>query len=139
MLSAIVQKVTGMKLVDYLRPRLFEPLGIEKLNWETCPKGINIGGWGLSITTEAIARFGQLYLQKGLWEGKRILPEAWVEAATSKQVSNDSETKQRLAAGLRLPVLALPAQGLPRRRGFRAVLHRHARAGGGAGDHFGGG
>jgi len=91
MLSAIVQKVTGMKLEDYLRPRLFEPLGIEKLNWEICPKGINIGGWGLSITTEAIARFGQLYLQKGLWEGKRILPEAWVEAATSKQVSNDSE------------------------------------------------
>jgi hypothetical protein len=91
MLSAIVHKVTGMKLEDYLRPRLFEPLGIEKLNWETCPKGINIGGWGLSITTEAIARFGQLYLQKGLWEGKQILPEAWVEAATSKQVSNDSE------------------------------------------------
>jgi CubicO group peptidase (beta-lactamase class C family) len=92
MLSAIVQKVTGMKLEDYLRPRLFAPLGIEKLNWETCPKGISIGGWGLSISTEAIARFGQLYLQKGLWDGKRILPEAWVEAATTKQVSNDGES-----------------------------------------------
>jgi hypothetical protein len=80
-----------MKLEDYLMPRLFEPLGIEKWFWETCPKGINIGGWGLSVTTEAIARFGQLYLQKGVWEGKRILPEAWVEAATSKQVSNETE------------------------------------------------
>jgi CubicO group peptidase (beta-lactamase class C family) len=91
MLSAIVQKVTGMKLEEYLKPRLFEPLGIEKWDWETCPKGINIGGWGLAVTTEAIARFGQLYLQKGEWDGKRILPEAWVEAATSKQVPNDSE------------------------------------------------
>jgi CubicO group peptidase (beta-lactamase class C family) len=90
MLSAIVQKLTGMKLEDYLKPRLFEPLGIEKWNWETCPKGINIGGWGLAVTTEAIARFGQLYLQKGMWEGKRIIPEAWVEVATAKRVSNDS-------------------------------------------------
>ena len=91
MLSAIVQKVTGMKLVDYLQLRLFEPLGIEQLEWETCPKGISIGGWGLSVTTEAIARFGQLYLQKGLWNGKRILSEAWVDEATAKQVSNGSK------------------------------------------------
>lgn len=90
-LSAIVQKVTGMRLMDYLQPRLFAPLGIEQVEWETCPKGINIGGWGLSITTEAIARFGQLYLQKGLWNGKRILPEAWVEEATARQVSNGSK------------------------------------------------
>ena len=91
MLSAIVQKVTGMRLVDYLRPRLFEPLGIAQFEWETCPKGINIGGWGLSLTTEAIARFGQLLLQKGVWEGKRLLPAEWVEQATSKQVSNGSK------------------------------------------------
>jgi hypothetical protein len=90
MLSAIIQKVTGMRLADYLRPRLFEPLGIERFDWETCPKGINIGGWGLSVTTEAIARFGQLYLQKGIWDGKHILPTEWVEQATSKQVSNGS-------------------------------------------------
>jgi CubicO group peptidase (beta-lactamase class C family) len=88
MLSAIVQNTTGMKLVDYLKPRLFEPLGIVNATWEESPEGINMGGIGLSLTTEDVARFGQLYLQKGLWEGHRIVPEAWVEAATSIQGSN---------------------------------------------------
>jgi CubicO group peptidase (beta-lactamase class C family) len=91
MLSAIVQKLTGQKLADYLRPRLFEPLGVENLDWESDPRGINTGGWGLSITTEDIARFGQLYLQKGMWEGRRIVPEAWVKQATSRQISNGSK------------------------------------------------
>ncbi len=90
MLSAIVQKVTGMKVVDYLQPRLFEPLGIGGASWETNPQGINSGGWGLNITTEDIARFGQLYLQKGKWNGRQILPEAWVAEATARQVSNGS-------------------------------------------------
>jgi CubicO group peptidase (beta-lactamase class C family) len=88
MLAAVVQKLTGMKLVDYLKPRLFDPLGIENAAWETSPQGINFGGWGLSVKTEDIARFGQLYLQKGMCEGARILSEAWVEEATSKQVMN---------------------------------------------------
>ena len=88
MLSAIVQKLTGMKLIDYLQPRLFEPLGIEGAAWESCPRGINMGGWGLEVRTEDIARFGQLYLQKGMWQGKRLIPEAWVKEATSRQVSN---------------------------------------------------
>lgn len=87
-LGAIVQRVTGMTMREYLMPRLFEPLGIEDPEWETCPRGVNLGGWGLSVRTEDIARFGQLYLQKGMWGGKRILPESWVEEATSKQVSN---------------------------------------------------
>lgn len=90
MLSAIVQRLTGVTLLEYLRPRLLDPLGIERATWETCPRGVNIGGWGLSITTESIARFGQLYLQKGVWNGERLLSEAWVEAATSRQVSNGS-------------------------------------------------
>ncbi len=85
MLSAIVQKVAGMTLLDYLQPRLFEPLGILNPTWETCPRGINTGGWGLSVKTEDIARFGQLYLQKGKWRGRRLLPEAWVEQATKSQ------------------------------------------------------
>ena len=89
MLSAIVQKVIGMPLHEYMMPRLFEPLGIEGMSWETDPRGINTGGWGLSIKTEDIARFGQMYLQKGVWNGQRILPEEWVEMATSKQVEND--------------------------------------------------
>jgi CubicO group peptidase (beta-lactamase class C family) len=89
MLSAIVQKLTGQTLIDYLRPRILEPLGIEGA-WDSCPRGINIGGWGLSVRTEAIARFGQMYLQKGIWNGERLLPESWVEAATSPQVKNGS-------------------------------------------------
>jgi hypothetical protein len=88
MLSAIVQKVTGMTVLEYLRPRLFEPLGIENPTWENCPMGINTGGWGLNICTEDIARFGQLYLNKGMWHGKQILAQEWVEQATSAQVPN---------------------------------------------------
>jgi CubicO group peptidase (beta-lactamase class C family) len=88
MLSAILQKATGMKLLDYLQPRLFEPLGIQGASWETSPQGINMGGFGLSVKTEDIARFGQLYLQKGVWNGQRILSEAWVEAASSRQQDN---------------------------------------------------
>jgi CubicO group peptidase (beta-lactamase class C family) len=90
MLSAIVQKVTGMTILDYLRPRLFEPLGIEHPTWETSPQGISAGGFGLSIRTEDIACFGQLYLQKGKWQHKQLVPEAWVAAATARQTSNGS-------------------------------------------------
>lgn len=92
MLSAIIQKVTGQKLIDYLQPRLFQPLGIENPWWESCPRGINVGGWGLNVRTEDIARFGQMYLQKGVWQGQQLVPQAWVEAATSRQVANDSQT-----------------------------------------------
>jgi CubicO group peptidase (beta-lactamase class C family) len=90
MLSAIVQKVAGTPLVDYLRPRLFEPLGIRAARWDASPQGVSYGGFGLSVTTEDIARFGQLYLQRGEWDGKRILPADWVDAATSRQTSNGS-------------------------------------------------
>jgi hypothetical protein len=88
MLSAIVHKVTGQRMLHYLQGRLFEPLGIEDATWETCPRGIDVGGFGLSVKTEDIARFGQLYLQKGMWHGRRILSEAWVAEATARQVSN---------------------------------------------------
>jgi len=87
-LSAVVQQVTGMTTLDYLQRRMFEPLGIDKATWTVCPRGINVGFAGLSLTTEEIARFGQLYLQKGVWQGQRLLPEAWVEEATKRQVSN---------------------------------------------------
>ncbi|HEX2748353.1 MAG TPA: serine hydrolase, partial [Verrucomicrobiales bacterium] len=89
--SAIVQKVTGQTVVDYLKPRLFEPLGIENAQWSASPQGISAGGWGLFLKTEDIAKFGQLYLQKGQWNGKQLVPAAWVEQATSKQVSNGSD------------------------------------------------
>jgi len=82
MCSAIVQKVTGQTVLDYLTPRLFEPLGISGMRWESCPLGINTGGWGLSIQTEGLAKFGQLLLQKGNRHDKQIIPAAWVEEAT---------------------------------------------------------
>jgi len=91
MLSAIVQKVTGETVLDYLTPRLFEPLGIQKPKWDTSPQGISIGGYGLYLRTEDIAKFGQLYLQKGQWNGKQLIPAEWIEQATSKQVSNGSD------------------------------------------------
>lgn len=99
MLSAIVQKTTGVKLVDYLKPRLFDPLGIENAVWDESPQGINLGGWGLHITTEDIARFGQLYLQKGIWGDSRILPEAWVAEATAFHIANGDNAESDWAQG----------------------------------------
>ncbi|MED5020717.1 serine hydrolase [Paenibacillus chibensis] len=88
MLSAILQKATGQNLLEFLGPRLFEPLGTQHPTWETCPRGIHTGGFGLNVTTEDIAKFGQLYLQKGMWQDKRLIEESWIIEATSKQISN---------------------------------------------------
>jgi len=90
MLSAIVQQVTGQTVLDYLRPRLFEPLGIEHPVWDANFQGISLGGYGLRVRTEDLAKFGQLYLQHGNWQGKQLLPEAWVAMATVRQTSNGS-------------------------------------------------
>ena len=91
MLSAILTKVTGMKLLDYLQPRLFEPLGMTDISTTTCPRGIHYGGSGMRVKVEDVAKFGLLYLQKGLWEGKQIIPEEWIEEATKKQISNGDD------------------------------------------------
>ncbi|MEN6478675.1 MAG: serine hydrolase [Anaerolineales bacterium] len=91
MCSAIVQRLTGQTLLEYLTPRLFEPLGVTGATWESCPKGVNAGGFGLAVRTEDIARFGQLYLQKGVWRGQRLLPESWVEEATAAHSDNSSQ------------------------------------------------
>jgi CubicO group peptidase (beta-lactamase class C family) len=90
MLSAIVQKTTGQKLVDYLRPRLFEPLGIENPVWQQSAAGISLGATGLELKTEDIARFGLLVLQKGNWEGRQLVPAEWIAAATARQTSTGS-------------------------------------------------
>ncbi|MEO8405848.1 MAG: serine hydrolase, partial [Chitinophagaceae bacterium] len=92
MLGAIVYKITGKKLEEYLAPRLFEPLGIKNYDWETSPQGLNTAGYGLRIKTEDIARFGQLYLQKGKWDNQQILPEAWVDEATRYETSSQAGT-----------------------------------------------
>jgi CubicO group peptidase (beta-lactamase class C family) len=94
MLSAIIQKVTGEMLIDYLKPRLFDPLAIEGMDWEVSPEGINTGGWGLRIKTEDMAKFGQLYLQKGKWNGKQIIPAAWVEEATTFKIDQAPDAPQ---------------------------------------------
>ena len=86
MLSAILQKLTGQKVVDYLQTRLFNPLKIDPPHWDESPQGINKGGSGLYLKTEDLAKMGQMLLQKGEWFGQRILSEAWVNEATSKQV-----------------------------------------------------
>jgi CubicO group peptidase (beta-lactamase class C family) len=99
MLSAIVQRTTGLKLVDFLQPRLFAPLAIDDAYWRDSAQGISAGGIGLSLKTEDIAKFGQLYLQKGLWEGRSILPEAWIEEATAAQVSNSNGAQVDWAQG----------------------------------------
>ncbi len=88
MCSAALQKIVGETTLDYLTPRLFEPLHIEKPVWEASPEGISKGGTGLYLKTEDIAKFGQFLLQKGVWNGKRLLSEEWIDAATSKQISN---------------------------------------------------
>lgn len=90
MLSAIIQKVTDQTLVEYLQPRLFDPLEIQIPYSQSDPDGINLGGTGLYVTTLDIAKLGQLYLQKGNWKGTQILTEAWVNTATSLQTSNGS-------------------------------------------------
>ncbi len=91
MVSAILQKVTGSPVLEYLTPRLFDPLGIRNATWESCPRGINTGGWGLSVKTEDIARFGQLYLNNGILDGVRVLPEGWVEEASKSHISNGKD------------------------------------------------
>lgn len=95
-LSAIVTKVTGQTVLDYLKPRLFEPLGIENPRWDSSPEGNSLGGYGLYLRTEDIAKFGQLYLQKGKWNGKQLIPQKWIEQATSKQISNEDESHAQI-------------------------------------------
>ena len=90
LLSAIVCKKTGMSLKEYLTPRLFEPLGIPTVTWETCPLGIEKGGWGLYLRTVDMVKLGQLYLQNGRWNGngeeKQLIPEDWIKESTKIQM-----------------------------------------------------
>ena len=88
MCSAIVQKVTGEKVVDYLDTRLFQPLHIDKPKWEESPQGINCGGWGLYLKTEDLAKMGQLLLQNGEWNGQQLIPAEWVAEMSKKQVES---------------------------------------------------
>ena len=91
-LSAIVTKRTGETLTEYLTQRLFGPLGITKYYWETCPKGITKGGWGLFLCAEDMAKLGQLYLQRGKWNGQQLVSEYWIEISTARHLKTQNDT-----------------------------------------------
>ncbi len=114
-LSAIVTKVTGESVLDYLTPRLFEPLGIEKPVWEADKYGINAGGWGLQLKPMDMAKMGQLILQKGKWGRKQLIPAKWVEAMSAKHV-------ECAPAGIRIEdaerVCGIPAELNDWRQGY---------------------
>ncbi|MDE6156475.1 MAG: beta-lactamase family protein, partial [Eubacterium sp.] len=102
MLSAIISKVTGMSMLDYLYPRMFEPLGIEKPFWETDGSGNNAGGWGLYMKSEDLAKFFLPYIHGGKWiDGTQLIPELWVKEATRKQVDsvNDGFIDNMMGSG----------------------------------------
>lgn len=89
MLSLIVQKTSGQTLLDYLIPRVFAPLKLENLEWDTDAKGRSLGAIGLHLTTEELSRGGQLLLNRGMWNGQQLIPADYVDAMTRKQVPND--------------------------------------------------
>ncbi len=94
MLSVIVQKATGEKLLDYLKPRLFDPLEFKNVTWDETPGGYTFGAIGLRLLSEDMAKFGQMLLQKGKWNGKQIVPQAWVEQATSFKIASDDPSNK---------------------------------------------
>ena len=90
LVSAMVQRVTGQNIRDYLMPRLFEPLGISRPDWDCCPQGVCCGGWGLHLSTDSILRFGVCLIQNGMWQGRQVLPVEWLKLATAKQIDNSN-------------------------------------------------
>lgn len=91
MISALVQAAVGETVRDYLVPRLFTPLGIYDVEWESSPLGVTLGCTGLKISNEELTRFGQLLLNEGKWNGERLLPESWITYATRKHINTPAE------------------------------------------------
>ena len=91
LLSAIVEKATGMNTLDYLKEKLFSPMHITEVEWEESPEGYNTGGWGLHIQPESMAKFGQLLLQNGNWNGKQLIPAEWVNAMMTRHAEAGNE------------------------------------------------
>ncbi|MBE6756994.1 MAG: serine hydrolase [Ruminococcaceae bacterium] len=91
MLAVLVRRITGDSVCDFLRKRLFDPLGIGEVYWETCPRGIEKGGWGLYMSPCDIAKLGQLVLQRGVWQGERLLSEEWITRAVSRRMEAPAE------------------------------------------------
>jgi len=93
LLSAIIHKLTGERLLNYVKAKLFQPLGIKGVKWERNPAGIDMGGTGIQLKTEDIAKLGQLILNKGEWQGTQIVPAKWIEAMTTKQIDNSGHVR----------------------------------------------
>ncbi|MGZ7440674.1 serine hydrolase domain-containing protein [Paenibacillus sp. TH7-28] len=91
-ISAMVQAAVGQTVLEYLTPRLFEPLGIDRAEWDTSPLGITLGCAGLRISNDELARFGQLLLQKGRWQEQQLVPAEWIEFATRKHIETDGSS-----------------------------------------------
>ena len=90
MLSRLVSKVSGMSMVDFLMPRLFEPLGIERPYWEKDHNGFDAGGWGVFLKTEDMAKIGVCFLNMGKYNGKQVIPEDWIKLATQRHLDEVS-------------------------------------------------
>jgi len=99
LLSCIVEKLSGMKLLDFLTWRLFLPLGISDIRWNRIPSGQNEGGCGIHVSSDDILKLGRLYLAGGVWNGKRLLSEEWVKAATSPVSDNSCNGTPDWCAG----------------------------------------
>ena len=91
MLAAIVQKVTGKKLTEYLQERVFSHMNVTEWAWEESPEGVNTGGWGVHMQPESLAKFGQLILDEGRWEGKQLVPAEWIREMCKKQQETGRE------------------------------------------------
>lgn len=87
-LSAIVSRVTGMNVLEYLRERVFGPLGIDEAAWDSSPEGVTCGGWGLHLRTESMAKFGQLLLNRGAWGSRQLIPSEWVDKMMTVHVES---------------------------------------------------
>lgn len=88
MLCSVIHRLTGKTVVEFLTPRLFEPLGIDVPFWETSPRGIEAGGWGLFLKTEDLAKIVTCYQHDGVFDGKQIIPFEWVRQTRKRHIDN---------------------------------------------------
>jgi CubicO group peptidase (beta-lactamase class C family) len=118
LLSAILSKVTGRSANDYAREKLFGPLGIDDVQWQADPQGITVGGWGLRLQPRDMAKIGYLWLRGGLWEGKQILPAAWIEGVRKADIDMRESWARDLRYGRQF-------WAMPPRDAFMAVGRHH--------------
>jgi CubicO group peptidase (beta-lactamase class C family) len=91
LLSAILQKATKMTSLEYAQRYLFKPLGISVVEWEKNPNNVYLGGWGVKMTLEDMARFGYLYLRKGKWKDHQVIPAEWVRVSLQQHVKQTKD------------------------------------------------